>query len=70
MARSTLPLDERTAFSPREIAAMLGVTPTLIYDEVKRGNIRSTKLGRRTLIPRSELDRLTLAVEADHAAAS
>ena len=36
----------------------LGIGRTLIYDLLKHGKLRSIKLGTRTLIPESELQRL------------
>ena len=36
----------------------LGIGRTLIYDLLKQGKLRSIKLGTRTLIPESELQRL------------
>ena len=36
----------------------LGIGRTLIYDLLKQGKLKSIKLGTRTLIPESELQRL------------
>ncbi len=36
----------------------LGIGRTLMYDLIKQGKLRSIKLGTRTLIPESELQRL------------
>ena len=36
----------------------LGIGRTLVYDLIKKGKLRSIKLGTRTLIPESELKRL------------
>jgi excisionase family DNA binding protein len=36
----------------------LGIGRTLIYDLLKQGKLKSIKLGSRTLIPESELQRL------------
>ncbi len=36
----------------------LGIGRTLLYDLLKQGKLRSIKLGTRTLIPESELQRL------------
>ena len=47
---------ERLAYSPTEVAAALGVTRQHIQNLINRGEIPSTKLGRRRLIPRSFLD--------------
>ena len=36
----------------------LGIGRTLVYDLIKQGKLRPIKLGTRTLIPESELQRL------------
>ena len=36
----------------------LGIGRTLLYDLLKQGKLKSIKLGSRTLIPESELQRL------------
>ena len=36
----------------------LGIGRTLVYDLIKQGKIRPIKLGTRTLIPETELQRL------------
>ena len=36
----------------------LGIGRTLLYDLIKQGKLRPIKLGSRTLIPESELQRL------------
>ena len=36
----------------------LGIGRTLVYDLIKQGKLRPIKLGARTLIPESELERL------------
>ena len=36
----------------------LGIGRTLMYDLIKQGKLRSIKLGTRTLIPETELQRL------------
>ncbi len=49
---------EKQFFSVGEACAALGVGRTLLYDEIRRGNIRATRLGARRLIPVSEIRRL------------
>ena len=51
------------AYSIAEFAQMLGVSPQLIRTELKAGNIRSYRVGRRVLIPRTEITRLERAVD-------
>jgi excisionase family DNA binding protein len=46
------------AFSVKDFAAALGVSPSLVRHELKLARIRSFRLGRRLLIPRSEIERL------------
>ncbi|WP_237479260.1 DNA-binding protein [Lichenibacterium dinghuense] len=41
-----------------EFLVAMGIGRTLFYSEVKKGRIRIVKLGRRTLVPRSERERL------------
>lgn len=45
-------------FSVADFAQTLGVSPSLVRHELKLGRIRSFRLGRRLLIPRSEIQRL------------
>jgi len=42
-----------------EAAKELGLTPTAVYRHVQRGNLPAVRLGRRVLISREVLDRLT-----------
>lgn len=44
--------------SPAEAAKLLGLSIGTIRNRVRDGQIRSVLLGRRRLIPRSELERL------------
>lgn len=45
------------AVSPRRAATYLGVGHDAIYQLLNQGRLRSVKLGRRRLIPLSELER-------------
>ncbi len=45
------------AVSPRKAAAYLDVGHDAIYQLLRQGRLRSVKLGRRRLIPISELER-------------
>jgi len=49
---------EPLAVSVDEVARRLGIGRTLLYDLVKQGKIRVVKLGNRTIVPVSEIDRL------------
>ena len=48
----------RRAYSVEEAAVDLGIGRSLMYDLVKRGEVRTVKLGRRRVVPAVELDRL------------
>lgn len=50
MAASVLP-EGRLAYSPAELAEALGVTRAHIHNLIRRGELRSIKLGRSRLIP-------------------
>jgi excisionase family DNA binding protein len=67
-ATSVTPL----ALSVKEAAQRLGVGPTLFGELLRAGDIIGVKVGRRTLIPESELQRflrekLLRAASAAHA---
>jgi excisionase family DNA binding protein len=46
---------ELLAYSPSEAAAALGCTRQHVQNLIRRGELRSVKLGRRRLIPRHVL---------------
>jgi excisionase family DNA binding protein len=48
----------RLTYTVHEVAAMIGVSTRLVYDEIQRGNINAIHIGRRRIIPRSEVERL------------
>lgn len=50
--------DDRAVLSVTEAAAWLGISRTLAYELVARGELPSLRLGRRVLIPRRPLERL------------
>ena len=41
---------ERIAFSVRELADQTGLSQPFIQLEIKRGNLRASKLGRRVIV--------------------
>jgi hypothetical protein len=45
------------ALSPELFCALYSIKKTTFYNEVKEGRLRKSKLGRRTLIARSEARR-------------
>jgi excisionase family DNA binding protein len=57
---------DRLAYSVPEAAHRLACSPGLIYRLARSGELRLTKLGRRTLVAAAELDRLlAVSVEGD-----
>ena len=51
--------DQRDAYTIDEGARRMSIGRTAIYALAKRGDIRLIKIGGRTLVPRSEIERLT-----------
>lgn len=47
----------KTAISPREIASRLGIDLQSVYGLLSRGEIPSTKIGRKWLISRQAFER-------------
>jgi len=61
-----------TVFSPKEAARILKVAPTTIYSELHRGKLKYSRVGKRFLITKSDLesyvgsaDRLAEMIPAD-----
>jgi len=53
-------MTDRAAYPMSEAQALLGgISRGAIYNMRDRGEIRLVKLGRRTLVPASEIERLT-----------
>lgn len=48
----------RVALSVAEVAESLGTSPDLIRSLIRRGELRACRVGRRVLIPSTELSRL------------
>jgi excisionase family DNA binding protein len=48
----------RVALSVREFCAAVGCSKTHFYEAVSRGQIRTVKFGRRTLVPACEAEAL------------
>jgi len=51
-----IPLSERISLTLPEAAALTGLKVTLLREAVGCGLLRSTKIGKRRLIPRAALD--------------
>jgi excisionase family DNA binding protein len=50
--------ENRVSFSRDEVARRLGVSRDSVIRAINRGEIKVLRLGRRVLIPQSELSRL------------
>ena len=50
--------ENRVAFSVAELSELLGISKQHIWNSIRIGDIKKTKLGRRTLIHKSEVDKL------------
>ena len=50
------PSAERLAYSVNEAARLTGLSRDLLYDQMRRGNLRYVKIGRRRLITRQHLE--------------
>jgi excisionase family DNA binding protein len=46
----------REAYAVREFCARYGICRQTFYDEIKRGRIRALKLGKKTIILRSDAE--------------
>jgi excisionase family DNA binding protein len=55
---------ERPTLTVEETARLLGISPWLVQQTVRRGELPAVRIGRRILIPRTRLDAL-LAGSAD-----
>jgi excisionase family DNA binding protein len=55
----TAPPPDRFAYRISDACVALGIGRTSLYELVKSGELRLIKLAGRTLVPRSELERLT-----------
>ena len=52
-------LSERMAYRVSDACDALGISRTSLYQLVKIGELKVIKIAGRTLVPRSELERLT-----------
>ena len=54
-------------YSVAEVIARLGVGRTLVYELIASGELRSTKLGARRLVPAEALDAFVAKLKAEAA---
>jgi excisionase family DNA binding protein len=59
---------EKQGYSVDEACYATGIRRTKIYDLIKEGRMRVVKIGARTIIPKSEIDRLLNGTDDTHAA--
>jgi len=59
MSISETPRSDRYAYRVNEACEALGIRRTLLYRLAKSGELRLLKICGRTLVPRSEIERLT-----------
>ena len=53
------PASERLAYPVREACQKLGIGRTSLYEMKRKGEIVLIRIAGRTLVPRSEIERLT-----------
>ena len=51
-------VEEKEFLSIEETCTLLGASRMTIYRQIKKGTIKAAKLGNRTIIKRSEIDKL------------
>jgi excisionase family DNA binding protein len=57
-------MEDKLVYSVEEAAELLGISRSLAYEAVHRGEIPSMRIGRRILVPKAALERyLSLAGE-------
>jgi excisionase family DNA binding protein len=47
---------ERLAYKPEELSALLGIGRSSVYEALRTGAIRSTRLGRRIVVSKQAID--------------
>ena len=50
--------ENRIAFSVPELSELLGISKQHVWNSIRKGDIKSGKLGRRTLIHKTEVEKL------------
>jgi excisionase family DNA binding protein len=59
---------ERQGYNVSESARIVGVGRTTMHKMIREGRIRPVKIGTRTVIPKSEIDRLLNGTDDTRAA--
>ncbi len=59
---------ERQGYNVGESARIIGVGRTTMHKMIREGRIRPVKIGARTVIPKSEIDRLLNTTDNTYAA--
>jgi excisionase family DNA binding protein len=54
------PALEPQFYRPKTAARILGVSPSFLYKRLYGGKLRTARLGKAILIPRAELERLSV----------
>jgi excisionase family DNA binding protein len=52
------PVPDRLLYPVRETAQLLGLGESTVWGMVKNGRLCAVRVGKRTLIPRREIDRI------------
>jgi excisionase family DNA binding protein len=60
---SSINADSRLAFDLRTLASLLGCSIELLRKEIRRNRLRPSRLGRRIVVARSEVDRYLEATQ-------
>lgn len=58
-------MSERLAYSVDEAAALTGLSRDVLYEEMRRGNLASRKVGRRRVITRVQLEKFLNPTEQE-----
>ena len=56
-ANSVRPTGERIAYALKELAHLLGLRYHFLWTETRRGNLLATRIGRKLIVTKTELDR-------------
>jgi len=59
MSEEQIPMNLTKALTVKEFCHQMSIGKTLFYEQVKSKKIRVLKIGRKTLVPMSEIFRLT-----------